>query len=200
MMAKDGQFIHLSGLAELLLPSVLESPALLEADEHEMVPVGEDQGLPRSGNLGGGGSQAFITFDLPTAQYHQVALTGVPKLQVEELSGGRSARFEERGALDSQGIEKVPGVTLSLECMGQGTLCFALQGLSQLAQGLEPEAEPGRHQTLLRNGARSMPKIWPMASMAWRWSEPSAIAWRRKDWMAGWNWIAWSMVVLEPLV
>ena len=190
-MAKDGQFIHLQGFAKLLFLHVLESPAFLEADEHEMVPMGEDQRFPRSGDLGGGGPQALVAFDLAAAQHHQVPFACAPEIQIENLSCGESVRFEEGGALCRQGLEEDPDIAFDLESMGQGAFCFVLPGLAQLAQGFEAEAEAGGHQLpAFRNGARSMPKICPMASMAWRWSEPSAVAWRRKDWMAGWNWMA----------
>ena len=56
-----------------------------------------------------------------------------------------------------------------LESLGQGALRFMFESLPQLAQRLEAEAETGRHQaSAFRNGARSMPKICPMASMARR--------------------------------
>ena len=52
VVAEDGQLIHGQGFAQLLFLLVLEGPALLEADEHQVVPVCVGQGLPGRGDLG----------------------------------------------------------------------------------------------------------------------------------------------------
>ena len=180
---------------------MLEGTAFLEADEHQVVPVGEAEGFPLLGHLHEGHPEALVAFHLPALEDHQEALPIPPKVQVQELPGREPPGFEERLALLGHGIQLGPDVPLGLEGPGEGPLRLFLQGLPQLAQGLEAEVEAGGHQLVaFRKGARSMPKIWPMASMARRWSELSAVACRRKDWMAGGNWMAWSMAVLEPLV
>ena len=199
-MAKDGQFIQLEGFAELLFPGVLKGPALLEANQHQMVPVGLGQGLTRFVDSRGGFTQAGIRFDLPALQHHQITLARPPELKIEDLATDCAARLVDGEPLGGEGLEEGANLLFSIQGPGQGPLGLALQGLPQLAHGLEAEPEPGGHQVTLRKGVKSMPKIWPMASMAWWWLEPSAVAWRRKDWMAGWNWMAWSMLVLEPLM
>ena len=201
MVPEHRQLIHLQGLPELLLALVLEGAALLEADEHQVVPVGQGESFPRLGHPGGGVPEALVGLQLPALQDDQEALAVPPEGQVQHLSRGLAAGFEEGPALVRQGIDVGADLLLSLEGPGQGPLGLAFQGLPQLAQGLEPEAESGGHQACaFRKGARSMPKIWPMASMAWRWSELSAVACRRKYWMGAWNWMAWSMAVLDSLV
>ncbi len=201
MVPEHRQLIHLQGLPELLLALVLEGAALLEADEHQVVPVGQGEGFPLLGHFGDSDPEALVALQLSALEDHQEPLPVPPEVQVQELPRRDPPGLEERLALLCQGIQLRPDVPLGLEGPSQSPLRFALQGLPQLAQRLEAEVEAGGHQSeAFRKGARSMPKIWPMASMARRWSELSAVACRRKDWMAGWNWMAWSMAVLEPLV
>ncbi len=191
VVSQNGQFIHLQGFTKLLLLRVLEGPSFLEADEHEVFSMGEGQGLPRGGDLGQSHPESLVALQLVALENHQESFPGPPEFQVQDLSSGESARFEDGEALGPQGLEVGTHIAFRLDGSGQGALGLPFQGLPQLAYGLKAEAEPGSHQlTLFRKGARSIPKICPMASMAWRWSEPSAVACLRKDWMAGWNWMA----------
>jgi hypothetical protein len=168
VVLEDGQLIHLQGLAKLLLLRVLEGSAFLEADEHQVVPMGEGQGLPCRGDLGGGRPEALISFKLTPLQNHQIPLSRPPELKVEDLAGGEAAGFEKGAALFGQAIQVITDFALHLEGSGQGAFRLPFQGLPKLPHGFEAKTEPGGHQLLaFRKGARSMPKICPMASMAW---------------------------------
>ena len=94
VVAQDGQFVHGQGLAQLLFLFVLEGPAFLEADEHEVVPVGVVQGLPGGRDLGGGLAEPFVGLQLAALQHHQEALPGPPEFQVEGLARPETANAE----------------------------------------------------------------------------------------------------------
>ena len=169
MVSQYGQFIHLQGLAKLLFLCVQEGPAFFETDEHQVIPVGEGQGLALDGDLSCGQPEAFIGFQLAALQHHQVPLSGAPEIQIEDLARGEAAGFEDAQALGCQGLQVGADIEFGLEGPSQGTLGFTLQGFPELANGFEAETEAGGHQlTVFRNGVRSMPKICPMASMARR--------------------------------
>jgi len=201
VVALYGQFIHLQGLAQLLFARMLEGPAFLQADQHQVVAVREDQGFPLGRDLRRSYPEALVAFQLPPLQDHQETFARAPEFQIEGLPCGQAAGFEDGEALGGQGIQGGADLQFGLHGPGEGAFSLTFQRLPQPAQRLKAEAETGGHQLpAFKKGARSMPKIWPMASMASRWLELSAVACRRKAWMAGWNWMAWSMAVLDPLV
>ncbi len=160
MVPEDGQLIHFEGFPKGLLPLMEQGSSLLEPDEHEVLPVGEGQALPGCGHLGGGGPQLLVGRDLAALQDLEEASPGSPHVQVHDLAWQHALGLEKSIALLRQLVDEATDLPLGLQGSAQGALGLALDGLPQLAQGLEAEAEPGGHQAgAFMKGARSMPKI-----------------------------------------